>query len=127
MGHRWGLVWDWRLMSFPQFAVSQVSEAATNSISAVVRVLNSLITNLSSIFSSITSRVQLDSIVLNNIQLSQGVNVIPHTLNRTLTGWKITRINGVSNIYDLQSTSANVGVYLYLNSSAAVQVSIEVF
>jgi len=114
-------------MSFPQFAVSQVSEAATNSISAVVRVLNSLITNLSSIFSSITSRVQLDSIVLNNIQLSQGVNVIPHTLNRTLTGWKITRINGVSNIYDLQSTSANDGVYLYLNSSAAVQVSIEVF
>ncbi len=127
MGHRWGLVWDWGLMSFPQFAVSQVSEAATNSISAVVRVLNSLITNLSSIFSSITSRVQLDSIVLNNIQLSQGVNVIPHTLNRTLTGWKITRINGVSNIYDLQSTSANDGVYLYLNSSAAVQVSIEVF
>lgn len=115
-------------MSFPQFAVSQVSEAATNSISAVVRVLNSLITNLSSIFSSITSRVQLDSIVLNNVQLNEGMNVIPHTLNRTLTGWKITRINGVSNIYDLQSMiSANVGVYLYLNSSAAVQVSIEVF
>lgn len=64
------------------------------------------------------------SLLLKDVSLSVGDNVINHRLGRTPQGWKIIDINGVSDIY--RSASLN-DLTLTLNSSAAVTVSLEIF
>ena len=115
-------------MSLPQFTVQQVSSGNQTTTPALVRVLNSLIQNLSSIFSSLLQQVQLDSIVLSNTAVNTGINLIPHTLGRTLTGWQVIRQNAVANFYDQQTTTTyNTGTYLVLVSSAPCVISLLVF
>ena len=117
-------------MSLPQFTTTtKLSENTNTTVLAVIRAYNSLITNLQQIFSSLLKKTQLDSIVLTNIQLSAGINVIPHTLGRTLSGWSLVRQRGIAPlVYDEQdSTTYNTSTYLVLNSSAAVIVDVLVF
>lgn len=115
-------------MSLPQFTVQQVSENTQTTLQSIVRVLNALIQNLSSIFSSLLKQVQLDSVLVQNVTVVAGDNVIPHTLGRTLTGWKVIRQNAASNFFDKQATTKyNTSNYLVLNSSAACTISLECF
>jgi hypothetical protein len=115
-------------MSLPQFNTTlKLTENSSTTIPAVVRAFNSLVTNLQQIFTSLLKKVQLDSSILQNIQLQAGMNIIPHTLGRTLSGWEIIRLRGPALIYDNQDTGAAPGTYLYLTSSTAVSVNILVF
>jgi len=61
--------------------------------------------------------------ILKDVSLVIGDNLIPHGLNRALTGWAIVDIDGASDIYKTTSNSR----FITLNSSAAVTVSLEVF
>ena len=114
-------------MSLPQFVKRFLAESASTTTLNVVKGFNQLNGNLDSIFQSLLKRVQLDSVVLQDIPLTAGVNQIPHGLGRTLTGWKVIRLSGAAVIYDQQATNPNPQLYLILNSSIGCNVSLEVY
>jgi len=114
-------------MTLPNYVKRTLAESATTTIINIIRVVNQMNDNLSDIFSNISKKVQLDSVVLQSIPLSAGTNQIAHTLGRTLTGWKIIRLSGPAVIYDMQATNPNPSTYLTLVSSIGCNVSIEVF
>lgn len=115
-------------MSLPQFTqTTKLSEGSTTTRQSLIRVINALTTNLQQIFTALTKQVQLNSVVLQNISLVVGTNNVPHTLGRTLTGWKIVRQNGLALIFDRQDTNPNPNNYLVLQSDAAVVVSLELY
>lgn len=62
--------------------------------------------------------------LLSNVVLKSGNNQIAHLLGRLQMGWFITDINGAATIYRYQPLTST---YLYLNSSAAVTISLGVF
>ena len=68
-----------------------------------------------------------NSIILKNVALAVGVNVINHRLGRNLQGWNPTRIRAAAVIYDQQDTNQTPQLTLVLNSSAAVVVDLMVF
>lgn len=81
-----------------------------------------------SMIEPILNRVQNTSIVLENVALTTGTNVINHRLSRNLKGWKPTRIRGVSaTFYDLQDANQTPELTLVLVSSANVTIDLEVF
>jgi hypothetical protein len=115
-------------VSLPQFtATTKLAEASTTPLLAVVRAFNALVTNLQQIFAGLLGKVQLDSVLLSGVVLAAGSNTIPHTLGRTLTGWKLTRLSAEALIWDAQATNNNPGTYLVLVASEPCTVSIEVF
>lgn len=114
-------------MSLPSFIPQFVSESANTTLLSVIRVLNTVQTQLNTIFTSLTKKVQLDSILLQKVQLQMGSNQVQTTLGRTLTGWTITRQRSAASIYDQQDQNTIPGTYLVLISSAPVSVDILVF
>lgn len=67
-------------------------------------------------------------IVLKNVQLAVGQNVINHKLGRILQGWNSTRIRNVAaQIYDTQDSNQTPQLTLNLVSDAAVTVDLFVF
>jgi hypothetical protein len=116
-------------ISLPQFTTTnKLSDNTSTTISSVVRSYNSLITNLTQIFTSLLQKVQLDSVILQSIPLNAGsVTIIPHTLGRTLSGWQIVRLRGLAVIYDSQDQNPNPQTYLQLVSTDPVVVDILVF
>lgn len=80
-----------------------------------------------SILNPIISSPANNSLILKNIHLAVGNNVIPHLLGRNLQGWKIVRQRGPASIYDNQDQQQLPQYMLTLVSSAAVSVDIEVF
>ena len=69
----------------------------------------------------------IDNLILKNISLVAGVNVINHKLSRTLQGWKPVRVRGPSIIYDQQDSNQNPQLTLVLVASAPVVIDLEVF
>jgi len=70
----------------------------------------------------------LDGVLLEEVVLLTGDNVVNHTLGRPLIGWIVTRRRASATIYDNQD--ANTGtpnLTLVLNSSANVTVDLYVF
>lgn len=66
----------------------------------------------------------LKSLLIKDIALASGANVISHRLGRKPQGWRIVDINGAATIY----RSANFNnLTLTLTSDASVTVAIEVF
>src|SRR5580693_6773216 len=108
-------------MSLPQFtATTKLAETASTPLLAVVRAFNALVTSLQSIFTSLLGKVQLDSVILQNVSLVSGSNTIPHTLGRTLTGWSVIRIDSLSGIFE--TPSPDPSTYLVLFASDACKV-----
>jgi hypothetical protein len=69
-----------------------------------------------------------NSLILKNVALTTGTNVINHKLGRNLQGWNPTRIRGVSaTFYDLQDSNQTPQLTLILVSSATVTVDLVVF
>ena len=66
-------------------------------------------------------------ILLKNVPLVSGANVINHLLGRKLQGWIVTRIQGAFTLYDTQSSNPMPELTLQLVSSAASQVDLYVF
>jgi hypothetical protein len=113
-------------LALPQFIKQIVSSNSTST--QLVKVLDSLINNLNDIFTAILKKEQLDSVILQQVNIVVGLNQIPHTLGRTLTGWKVTRIrNGYCMLYDVQENNPSTDRYLYLISANAGTVDLEVF
>lgn len=117
-------------LSLPSFtATAKLSEGTDPKAMpvATVRAFNALVTNLQMIFTYLLGRVQLDSVLLAGVELVTGPNTVPHTLGRTLTGWKVTRLNAAAAVYDAQGSNPDPGTYLVLVASAPCTVSLEVF
>lgn len=68
-----------------------------------------------------------NSIILKNIALATGNNVINHKLGRNLQGWQIIRKRAAADIYDTQDTNQMPNLTLTLVSDAPVTVDIEVY
>ncbi len=94
----------------------------------ILRVVNSLQTNIEEAITSLVQKTQNDSIILTNIQLTAGQNnVINHTLNKKISGWKLVRVRGQANIWDTQDDNPASNLTLWLRTSANVTVDLEVF
>lgn len=69
----------------------------------------------------------LKSIILENIVLTSGTNVVNHKLGRKLQGWRIVRQRSAASVYDNQDANQQPALTLVLVSSANVSVNLEVF
>lgn len=70
----------------------------------------------------------LQTVLLKNVALASGDNVVNHRLGRKLQGWHIVRLRDVSPaIYDTQDSNPTPQLTLNLVSSAAVVVDLVVF
>jgi len=69
----------------------------------------------------------VNNLVLKNISLVSGTNVINHKLGRVLQGWKPTRIRASATFYDKQDSNQTPQLTLVLVASAPVVIDLEVF
>lgn len=69
----------------------------------------------------------LDTVLLKNISLAAGTNVINHRLGRILQGWNPTRMRSPATLYDTQDTNQTPQLTLTLISSADVVIDLVVF
>lgn len=75
----------------------------------------------------VIDNVANQSILLQNVSLVAGNNVINHKLGRKLQGWKTVRVRAAATIYDTQDSNQTPQLTLNLFSSAPVVVDLEVF
>lgn len=68
-----------------------------------------------------------NSIILENIALKTGVNVINHKLGRNLQGWFTSRVRSPATISDQQDTNQTPQLTLVLVASAATNINLVVF
>lgn len=80
-----------------------------------------------SILNPIVANPANNSILLKNIQLAVGTNVINHKLGRNLQGWSIVRKRASADLYDTQDTNQMPNLTLTLVSDAIVTVDLMVF
>jgi hypothetical protein len=66
-------------------------------------------------------------LILKNISLVAGTNVINHRLGRNLQGWNSTRVRAAATIHDEQDTNQTPQLTLILVASAPVVVDLAVF
>lgn len=83
-----------------------------------------MLTKWSSILNPLLANPINQVSILKNVVLAIGNNTVPHLLGQMQRGWFITDINAASSIYRYSPLNEQ---FLYLNSSAAVTVSIGVF
>jgi hypothetical protein len=80
-----------------------------------------------SILNPFLSNPANNSLILENVSLAAGANVVNHKLGRKLSGWKTTRVRASATIYDTQDSNQTPQLTLQLVSSADVVVDLEVF
>lgn len=73
------------------------------------------------------SNPALNCVLLKNVSLTTGANIINHRLGRALQGWYPVRIRAAATFFDTQDTNQTPTLTLNLNSSAAVVVDLVVF
>ena len=67
-------------------------------------------------------------IILENVILTTGDNVINHKLGRKLQGWQVVRMqDGFVQLYDKQNSNQMSNLTLVLNSSGTGKVNLFVF
>jgi hypothetical protein len=90
--------------------------------------LSMMQTNWASQLNPLLSNPIVNGLILKNIPLSSGSNVINHTLGRNLQGWVVTRMqNAFAELYDTQNINTMPNLTLFLHSNAAVVVDLLVF
>lgn len=80
-----------------------------------------------SILDPLLNRPGNQSILITDVVLATGDNVINHLLGRKLRGWIVILKSANVDIYDKQSTNQMTDKTLVLNSSGAATISLEVF
>lgn len=90
-------------------------------------ILNQLQTKWQAILNPLLGNPSIQSIILNNVQLSTGSNSINHKLGRKLVGWRIVRLRASVTLYDQQDDNQMPQLTLILVSSGDVIADIEVF
>ena len=80
-----------------------------------------------SILNPIVANPIVNSLILKDVVLAAGDNIINHRLGRKLQGYIVIGINAAATIYDKQSTNQMPQLTLVLNSSAPATAQILVF
>lgn len=88
------------------------------------REMNMMQTQWASQINPVLNLPLLQGIILPDVELSNGVTVINHLLQRKLQGWFVVDINGSAEIFRSQPKN---DLTLTLTSNAAVTVSLFVF
>lgn len=98
-----------------------------NQVNTTDRVLQLIQSNVASVLQPLLTNPLSRSQLIENVQLSSGLNIVNHTLGRKLRGWMIVRLRGPASTWDSQDTNTKPNLTLLLNSSAAVSVDLMVF
>ncbi len=115
-------------MSFKKFKKLFLSLDDLKDPESTLRILNSIQNNISTSLQSITSNIQNDTTVLTDVELKSGaVNVINHTLDRNINGWKLVRLRTPAIVSDVQDSNKSQNLTLLLVTTADTVVDIEVF
>lgn len=80
-----------------------------------------------SILDPIVANPVNNSLLLKNVPLIIGTNVINHRLGRNLQGWNIVRKRAAASIYDNQDSNQMSNLTLVLVSDTIVSIDLEVF
>jgi hypothetical protein len=80
-----------------------------------------------SILDPIISYPPNSGLILQNIKLNAGSNIINHKLGQKLQGWKIIRQRASASIYDDQDNNNMPDLTLILVSSAPTTIDLECF
>lgn len=84
-------------------------------------------TNWASSINPVIANPVNNGILLRNVSLTTGHNVINTTLGRKLQGWVVCRLRASSNIYDTQDSNPIPNLTLWLESSANTTVDLYIF
>lgn len=79
------------------------------------------------IIEPVLNRPANNSIILKNIELSSGTNVINHKLGRKLIGWNPTRVRSAVSLYDDQDNNSMPELTLILVADADAIIDLEVY
>jgi hypothetical protein len=90
------------------------------------RDLNQVQNNIATVLNPVTNNPLTQGVFLNNIGLGAGVNIIPHTLGRPVSGWIITSISAAASIYCTQTPPITSST-IQLVSDATAVVNIYIF
>ena len=75
----------------------------------------------------VISNPLVNGVILENVSLTAGANVINHKLGRKLQGWYPVRIRSAATFYDTQDSNQTPQLTLNLTSSANVIIDLAVF
>lgn len=115
-------------MSFKKLQKLYLSQEDVKDPGDLARVINTLQANAADSINPMASKIQNDSVLLTSVVLKSGqVNIINHTLGRTLTGWTVIRQRAQAQLWDTQDSNAAPNLTLWLNTSANVTVDLLVF
>jgi hypothetical protein len=115
-------------MAFKRFKKLFLSLADFSDPANLLRVINSLQGNIEESLTTLLNKSQNDSNIVTGVKLVAGQNnVINHSLDRNLTGWKVVRQRGQADIWDTQDSNPSTNLTLWLHASANVTVDLEVF
>lgn len=115
-------------MAFKQFKKLFIAVSDLTDPDNLLRIINQLQTNIENSITPLANKTQNDSSILTNIQLKSGqTNIVNHTLNRDLVGWKVIRQRSQANTWDSQDANKSPNLTLLLHTSADVTVDLEVF
>ena len=112
-------------MSFQKISSIILQQGAN--LSQVIIALNKLLGDLNALVGNFIGKPQFASTILTKVSLNTGLNQVPHTLNKQITGWQVIRLRGPASFYDTQDVNPAPDVYLYLNSSVACEIDLLVF
>lgn len=68
-----------------------------------------------------------ESVLLEDVSLFAGANIVNHGLGRPLRGWIVTRMRGAAMVFDTQDTNRTPARTLALQASANVSLDLMVF
>lgn len=91
------------------------------------REVNQLQSNIATALQPFQNNLLLSGTFINSYQLDTGTNTIYHSLGRKISGWVITDINAVAQIYSQQTTNLTPQTTLVLVSDVPVLVNLYVF
>lgn len=91
------------------------------------RILSQLQTQWAKLINPVVNNPTSNSLILSNVLLVSGDNVIDHKLGRELIGWEVVRIRSAASLYDTQDTNQYPELTLALHASAPVSVDLLVF
>lgn len=81
-----------------------------------------------SILNPVLKNPTTSTLLLQNVILISGNNVVNHRLGRKLQGWYPVRFHGAyAQLYDTQDTNQSPELTLNLNASAGVTIDLVVF
>lgn len=89
--------------------------------------INRLQDNVADGFNPVLNSPILDSVIVSNVVLSVGDNVVNHKLGRPPLGWIIIRKRAAGNFYDKQDTNTIPNRTIVINSDSAVTVDFYFF